>query len=53
MAVTRLPVVGVLGSGRPLIAYLRARDEIPDLPDAVRAERDLEKVKAFARERIA
>ena len=39
--------------GRPLIAYLRARDEIPDLPASVRAESDLEKVKAFVRERIA
>jgi hypothetical protein len=36
-----------------LIAYLRARDEIPDLPASVRAESDLERVKAFVRERIA
>jgi len=39
--------------GRPLIAYLRARDEIPDLPASVRAESALERVKAFVRERIA
>jgi len=37
---------------RPVIAYLRARDEIPALPDAVRAECDLEEIKAFVREKI-
>jgi uncharacterized protein (TIGR00725 family) len=37
---------------RPVIAYLRAREEIPDLPDAVRAEDDLEKVKEFVRGNI-
>jgi uncharacterized protein (TIGR00725 family) len=38
--------------GRPVIAYLRARDEIPRLPAAVRAESDLEKIKEFVREKI-
>jgi predicted Rossmann-fold nucleotide-binding protein len=38
--------------GRPVIAYLRSRDEIPDLPAAVRAEGDLEKIKEFVREKI-
>ena len=39
--------------GRPVVAYLRARDEIPDLPAEVRAESDLERVKEFVREKIA
>ena len=39
--------------GRPVIAFLRSRNEIPDLPAAVRAEGDLEKVKEFVREKIA
>jgi uncharacterized protein (TIGR00725 family) len=38
--------------GRPVIAYLGARDEIPELPDSVRVEGDLEKVKEFVREKI-
>jgi uncharacterized protein (TIGR00725 family) len=38
--------------GRPVIAYLRSRDEIPDLPAAVRAEGDLERIKEFVREEI-
>jgi uncharacterized protein (TIGR00725 family) len=37
---------------RPVIAYLRAREEIPDLPAGVRVEGDLEKVKQFVREKI-
>ena len=37
---------------RPVIAYLRTREEIPDLPAAVRTESDLEKVKEFVREKI-
>jgi predicted Rossmann-fold nucleotide-binding protein len=37
---------------RPVIAYLRTREEIPDLPAAVRVENDLEKVKEFVREEI-
>ena len=37
---------------RPVIAYLRAREEIPDLPAAIRTESDLEKVKEFVREKI-
>jgi uncharacterized protein (TIGR00725 family) len=37
---------------RPIIAYLRTREEIPDLPAAVRVESDLEKVKEFVREEI-
>jgi uncharacterized protein (TIGR00725 family) len=39
--------------GRPLIAYLGARDEIPELPAAVPVENDLERIKAFVREKIA
>jgi predicted Rossmann-fold nucleotide-binding protein len=39
--------------GRPVVAYLGARDEIPDLPAEVRAESDLERVKQFVREKIA
>jgi uncharacterized protein (TIGR00725 family) len=39
--------------GRPLIAYLRARDEIPDLPATVPVESDLERIKEFVREKIA
>ena len=39
--------------GRPVVAYLGARDEIPNLPAAVRAESELERVKAFVREKIA
>jgi uncharacterized protein (TIGR00725 family) len=38
--------------GRPVIAYLGARNEIPELPDSVRVEGDLEKVKEFVREKI-
>lgn len=38
--------------GRPLVAYLRARNEIPDLPAAVPVENDLERVKQFVREKI-
>ncbi len=37
---------------RPVIAFLRDRGEIPDLPDAVRAEDDLEKIKEFVRENL-
>ena len=37
---------------RPVIAHLRARDEIPDLPDAVRAEDDLEKIQEFVRDHL-
>jgi uncharacterized protein (TIGR00725 family) len=37
---------------RPVIAYLRAREEIPDLPDAVQAEDDLGKVKEFVRQNL-
>lgn len=33
--------------GRPVIAHLDSREEIPDLPDAVGCEPDLEGVKAF------
>ena len=39
--------------GRPLIAYLRSRDEIPDLPAVVPVENDLKRVKEFVREKIA
>jgi len=38
--------------GRPLIAYLERREEIPELPDAVRVTSDLEAVKAFVRDRL-
>jgi predicted Rossmann-fold nucleotide-binding protein len=38
--------------GRPVVAYLRARDEIPELPAAVRVEGDLERIKEFVREKI-
>lgn len=33
--------------GTPLIAYLKARDEIPGLPEAVRVESELGQVQAF------
>jgi uncharacterized protein (TIGR00725 family) len=39
--------------GRPLIAYLGARDEIPDLPAVIPVENDLERIKEFVREKIA
>jgi predicted Rossmann-fold nucleotide-binding protein len=32
---------------KPLIAYLKAREEIPDLPPEVRWEPDLNQVKSF------
>jgi uncharacterized protein (TIGR00725 family) len=38
---------------KPLIAYLRARNEIPGLPAGVRAEAELESVKAFVAEQLA
>jgi predicted Rossmann-fold nucleotide-binding protein len=38
--------------GRPVVAYLRARDEIPELPAAVRVEGDLERIKEFVCEKI-
>jgi hypothetical protein len=38
--------------GRPVVAFLGSRDEIPDLPAAVRAEGDLEQVKDFVREKL-
>jgi uncharacterized protein (TIGR00725 family) len=37
---------------RPIVAYLRGRDEIPDLPARVRVESDLERIKDFVREKI-
>ena len=49
---TSSEVALALRYGRPLIAFLRSRDEIPDLPAEVRAEDDLEEVKKFVRERI-
>jgi len=39
--------------GRPLIAYLKGRDEIPNLPDEVEVTSDLEAVKAFVRAQLA
>jgi uncharacterized protein (TIGR00725 family) len=38
---------------KPLIAYLKARDEIPDLSAEVRSESDLNKVKAFIAQELA
>jgi uncharacterized protein (TIGR00725 family) len=38
--------------GRPLVAYLSSRDEIPGLPGEVLVEENLEKVKAFVRNHI-
>ncbi|MBI4272130.1 MAG: molybdenum cofactor carrier protein [Candidatus Rokubacteria bacterium] len=35
--------------GRPLVAYLSSRSQIPGLPAAVRVEPDLEQVKGFVR----
>lgn len=39
--------------GRPLIAWLERRDEIPGLPDDVLVEADFEKVKAFVRRAVS
>jgi predicted Rossmann-fold nucleotide-binding protein len=50
---TASEVALALRYGRPVIGFLRSRDEIPGLPAVVRAEDDLEKVKEFVRERIA
>jgi uncharacterized protein (TIGR00725 family) len=38
--------------GRPVIAFVGSRDEIPDLPSEVPAEDDLERVEEFVGERI-
>jgi len=38
--------------GRPLIAYLKYRGEIPNLPNEVEVTSDLEAVKAFVRDRL-
>lgn len=35
--------------GRPGVAYLRARGEIPELPDGIPVESDFERVAAFVR----
>ena len=35
--------------GRPGVAYLRSRGEIPDLPDGIPVESDFERVAAFVR----
>ena len=50
---TASEVLLALRYGRPVVAYLRAREEIPDLPAEARAESDLERVKEFVREKIA
>jgi uncharacterized protein (TIGR00725 family) len=39
--------------GRPVVAYLRSRDEIPNLPAEVPVENDLARIKEFVREKIA
>ncbi len=39
--------------GRPLIAYLKGREEIPNLPDKVEVASDLEAVRAFVRAQLA
>ena len=39
--------------GRPVVAYLRARDEIPSLSAEVPVENDLERIKEFVGEKIA
>ncbi len=41
-----------LAYGRPLVAYLARRDEIPGLPAAARVESDLERVMAFVAEAV-
>jgi predicted Rossmann-fold nucleotide-binding protein len=38
---------------KPLIAYLKAREEIPGLPAEVRSEPDLNQVKAFIAQELA
>jgi uncharacterized protein (TIGR00725 family) len=38
---------------KPLIAYLKARDEIPGLPPEVRSEPDFNQVKAFIAQELA
>lgn len=49
---TSSEVALALRYGRPLVAFLGSRDEIPGLPGGVRVEDDLEGVKQFVRERI-
>lgn len=49
---TASEVVLALRYGRPLVAYLSGRHEIPGLPDAARIEPDLERVKEFVRARL-
>jgi uncharacterized protein (TIGR00725 family) len=39
--------------GRPLIAYLERRDEIPGLPEAVRAQADFGAIRAFVETALA
>ena len=37
--------------GRPGVAYLRSREEIPELPDGIPVESDFERVAAFVKRR--
>jgi len=46
---TASEVVLALRYGRPLVAYLSRRSQIPGLPGEARVERDLERVKQFVR----
>jgi uncharacterized protein (TIGR00725 family) len=46
---TASEVALALRYGRPVIAFVGCRDEIPDLPASVRAEGDLERVEEFVR----
>jgi predicted Rossmann-fold nucleotide-binding protein len=38
--------------GRPIIAWLERRDEIPGLPEDVLVEADFEKIKGFVRRHV-
>jgi uncharacterized protein (TIGR00725 family) len=49
---TASEVVLALRYGRPVIAYLKSRDEIPNLPGKVEVTSDLEAVKGFVREHL-
>ena len=49
---TASEVALALRYNKPLIAYLKSRDEIPGLPDEVEVTSDLAAVKAFVRDRL-
>jgi len=50
---TASEVILAMRYGRPLIAYLENRKQIPELPDEVEVTSDLEAVKAFVRAQLA